>query len=73
MHSCIFLSTVDAYLDGLHISLEIDSVDLLGVFIKAAYPLIVFTLALRHGFHLTIGFVYFNKVIFQHIVLLAKT
>ena len=31
MHSCMFLSTVDASLDGLHISLELASTALLGV------------------------------------------
>ena len=34
---------------------------------------IVFTPALWRSFHLTIGFVYFYKVIFQHIGLLVKT
>ena len=31
MHLCIFLYTVDAYLDGLHISLELASAAILGV------------------------------------------
>ena len=44
-----------------------------GLFSKEASPPIVFTPALWRGFHLTIGFVYFYKVSFQHIGLLAKT
>ena len=43
------------------------------LFSKAASPPIVFTPALWCSFHLTIGFVYFYKVSFQHLGLLAKT
>ena len=40
---------------------------------EAASTPILFTPALLHGFNLTIGFVYFYKVSFQHLGLLAKT
>ena len=40
---------------------------------KAASNPIVFTPDLWRGFHLTIGFVYFYKVIFQNLGLLVKT
>ena len=46
---------------------------LLGIGQEADYPTIVFTSALWRGFHLTIGFVYFYKVSFQHLGLLVKT
>ena len=40
---------------------------------EAASTPILFTPALLHGFNMTIGFVYFYKVSFQHLGLLAKT
>ena len=43
------------------------------LFIKSASHPIVFTPALWCGFHLTIGFVYFYKVSFQHLGILVKT
>ena len=45
----------------------------LGLVGEVASLPIVFTPALWRSFHLTIGFVYFYKVSFQHIGILVKT
>ena len=55
------------FLLGLPLRLFLGSVG------EAASPNIVFTPALWRGFNMTIGFVYFNKVSFQHPGILAKT
>ena len=73
MHLCIVISTVDASLDGLHISIGISISALLGVGRRGGFSYHSVYTRLMARLNMTFGFVYFYKVSFQHPGLLEKT